>query len=109
MKLLNVDQIKLLRLLADAYNFANYADCSLYSNERYIDKGNYISINNINNLDYKLVSTVCNPLSKAMASIIGQDVYNEWLNYSNHNVDELINYCYESVKLEKELATCFAD
>ena len=93
MKKLNKDQIKLLRLLADAYNFANYADCSLYSNEKYIDKGNYININNINKLDYKLVSSVCNPLSNAMASIIGSDkVYSNWISNTNHDVNELIKY-----------------
>ena len=93
MKKLNKDQIKLLRLLADAYNFANYADCSLYSNEKYIDKGNYININNINKLDYKLVSSVCNPLSNAMASIIGSDkVYSNWISNTNHDVNQLIKY-----------------
>ena len=91
--MLNKDQIKLLRLLADAYNFANYADCSLYSNEKYIDKGNYININNINKLDYKLVSSVCNPLSRAMASIIGSEkVYSNWISNTNHDVNELIKY-----------------
>ena len=93
MKKLNKDQIKLLRLLADAYNFANYADCSLYSNEKYIDKGNYININNINKLDYKLVSLVCNPLSNAMTSIIGSDkVYSNWISNTNHDVNQLIKY-----------------
>ena len=53
MKKLNKDQIKLLRLLADAYNFANYADCPTDTDYKYIDKGNYININNINKLDYK--------------------------------------------------------
>ena len=92
MKKLNKDQIKLLRLLSDAYSFANYADCSIENNEKYIDKGNYIDINNINKLDSKLVSSVCNPLSTAMRSIIGSDeIYSDWSYSTNHDVDYLIN------------------
>ena len=89
--MLNKDQIKLLRLLADAYNFSNQADTN--KNDTWIDKGNYIDINHSNELDCKLVSSVCNPLSRAMTSIIGSEkVYTNWINGSNHDVDALIKH-----------------
>ena len=95
--MLNKDQIKLLRLLADAYNFSNQADTN--KNETWITKGNYIDINHGNKLDYKLASSVCNPLSRAMASIIGSEkVYANWINGSNHDVNELINNYDDIVK-----------
>ena len=98
--MLNKDQIKLLRLLADAYNFGNQADTN--ENETWITKGNYIDINHSNQLNSNLASFVCNPIADAMISIIGSDkVYYNWINGSNHDVDELINNYDDIVKQVK--------
>ena len=93
-KKLNQDEIKLLRLLADAYNFANISDVhSSYaeddgSSAKY--KGNYETMEMVNELNPRIVSSVCNPISKAVISIIGEELHEYWINGSNYDVDELI-------------------
>jgi len=93
-KKLNQDEIKLLRLLADAYNFANIADVhSSYaeddgSSAKY--KGNYETMEMVNELNPRIVSSVCNPISKAITAIIGEELQEQWINASNYDVDELI-------------------
>ena len=48
---------------------------------------------------FNIASFVCNPIADAMISIIGCDkVYYNWINGSNHNVDELINNYDDIVK-----------
>lgn len=104
-KKLNQDEIKLLRLLSDAYNFGNLADVS---DEKYNDgipwRGNYESIDYVNGLDHNLVSQICNPISKIIASIIGQELHDHWINGSNYDVDWLITLTdsQETALLSKE-------
>jgi hypothetical protein len=104
-KKLNKDEIKLLRLLSDAYNFGNLADVS---DEKYNDgvpwRGNYESIDYVNGLDANLVSQICNPISQVIASIIGQELHDYWINGSNYDVDWLIQITdsQETSKLSRE-------
>ena len=90
-KKLNKDEIKLLRLLSDAYNFGNLADVS---DEKYNDgipwRGNYESIDYVNKLDENLVYQICNPISKVITSILGEDLHQHWIEGSNYDVDWLI-------------------
>ena len=91
-KKLNKDEIKLLRLLSDAYNFGNIADVDSPTDKEFGGKfvGNYETMNLVNELDHNLVSQICNPISKVIASIIGQELHDFWINGSNYDVDWLI-------------------
>tara|TARA_R110001592_G_scaffold185257_1_gene429232 strand:+ start:73 stop:384 length:312 start_codon:yes stop_codon:yes gene_type:complete len=93
-KKLNQDEIKLLRLLADAYNFGNIADvnCAYTNKDGSVAKlkGNYETMDMVNELDQRLVSQICNPISKVITSILGQELHDFWINGSNYDVDELI-------------------
>jgi len=93
-KKLNQDEIKLLKLLSDAYNFGNIADVNCtFANEDGSTaklKGNYETMDMVNELDPRLVSQICNPISKVIASIIGQELHDHWINGSNYDVDWLI-------------------
>jgi hypothetical protein len=89
-KRLNRDEIKLLRLLSDAYNFGNIADVNGASNSEDEFVGNYEKMDLVNELDPRLVSRICNPISQVIASIIGQELHDVWVNGSNYDVDWLI-------------------
>tara|TARA_R100000084_G_C4615802_1_gene130465 strand:+ start:551 stop:850 length:300 start_codon:yes stop_codon:yes gene_type:complete len=89
-KKLNKDEIKLLRLLSDAYNFGNIADVHCVSNSEDEFVGNYEKMDLVNELDPRLVSQICNPISKVITSILGQELHDVWINGSNYDVDWLI-------------------
>ena len=44
----------------------------------------------VNELDHNLVSQICNPITKVIVSIIGQELHDHWINGSNYDVDHLI-------------------
>jgi hypothetical protein len=91
-KKLNKDEIKLLRLLSDAYNFGNIADVDSATDKEFGGKfvGNYETMDLVNGLDHNLVSQICNPISKIIVSMIGQELHDHWINGSNYDVDWLI-------------------
>ena len=91
-KKLNKDEIKLLRLLSDAYNFGNIADVDSPTDKEFGGKfvGNYETMDLVNELDHNLVSQICNPITKVIVSIIGQELHVHWINGSNYDVDHLI-------------------
>ena len=91
-KKLNQDEIKLLRLLSDAYNFGNIADVDSKTDKEFGGKsvGNYETMNLVNELDHYLVARICNPISKIIISILGQELHDDRINGSNYDVDQLI-------------------
>jgi len=93
-KKLNQDEIKLLRLLSDAYNFGNIADVDSETDKEFGGKfvGNYETMNLVNGLDHNLVSQICNPISQIITSMIGKELHDLWINGSNYDVDWLINF-----------------
>ena len=93
-KKLNQDEIKLLRLLSDAYNFGNIADVESPTATEFGGKfvGNYETMDLVNGLDHNLVSQICNPISQIIASMIGKELHDLWINGSNYDVDWLINF-----------------
>jgi len=98
---LNKDEITLLKLLTDAYLFANLSDVE----DSKWNKGNhsnlnYVTVDHINGLDRNLCSTVCNPIEKAIANVIGQELFEEWTSFSTFVVDELLDLIDH--KLEKQ-------
>ena len=97
---LNKDEITLLKLLSDAYMFANLSDVT--DNEGAVSNLNYVSVDHENGLDHRLCSTVCNPIAKAIVNIIGQDLFDRWVNCSNLIVDDLINIIDTDIQNEKK-------
>jgi len=98
---LNKDEITLLKLLTDAYLFANLSDVE----DSKWNKGNhsnlsYVTVDHINGLDRNLCSTVCTPIEKAIVNVIGQELFEEWTAFSTFVVDELLQLIDE--KLEKQ-------
>ena len=91
-KKLNKDEIKLLRLLSDAYNFGNIADVDNETDKEFGGKfvGNYETMDLVNGLDANLVSQICNPISQIITSMIGKELHDLWINGSNYDVDWLI-------------------
>jgi hypothetical protein len=95
---LNKDEITLLKLLTDAYLFANLSDVgdSKWDREEKSTL-NYVTVNHVNGLDANLCSTVCNPIEKAIVNIIGRDLYEEWTSFSTLVVDDLIRLIDEKL------------
>jgi len=93
-KKLNKDEIKLLRLLSDAYNFGNIADVNCASAEKDGSvaklKGYYETMDMVNELDQRLVYKICNPISQVFTSMLGEELHNDWVNGSNYDIDHLI-------------------
>ena len=91
-KKLNKDEIKLLRLLSDAYNFGNIADVDSPTDKQFggMFVGNYEKMDLVNELDSNLVYQICNPISKVITSMLGQELHDHWINGSNYDVDWLI-------------------
>ena len=100
LKQLNKDEITLLKLLSDAYMFANLSDVT--DNEGAVSNLNYVSVDHENGLDHRLCSTVCNPIAKAIVNIIGQDLFDRWVACSNLIVDDLINLIDTDIQNEKK-------
>ena len=89
---LNKDEITLLKLLTDAYLFANLSDVGDSKWDRECQSTlSYVTVNHVNGLDANLCSTVCNPIAKAIVNIIGQELFEEWTSFSTFVVDELLD------------------
>ena len=100
---LNKDEITLLKLLTDAYLFANLSDVGDSKWDRECQSTlSYVTVNHVNGLDANLCSTVCNPIAKAIVNIIGQDLFDRWVNCSNLIVDDLINLIDTDIQNEKK-------
>lgn len=100
---LNKDEITLLKLLTDAYLFANLSDCEDCKwNEGNHSNLNYVTVDHINGLDASLCSTVCNPIEKAIVNIIGRDLYEEWTSFSTLIVDDLVKLIDEKLERQKD-------
>ena len=98
---LNKDEITLLKLLTDAYLFANLSDVGDSKWDRECQSTlSYVTVNHVNGLDANLCSTVCNPIAKAIVNIIGQELFEEWTSFSTFVVDELLDLIDQ--KLEKQ-------
>ena len=64
-------------MLICLFNSINVTD-----NEGAVSNLNYVSVDHENGLDHRLCSTVCNPIAKAIVNIIGQDLFDRWINCS---------------------------
>ena len=69
---LNADEVKLMKMLIDAHNFANFADVS--------------DGDNVNELAFTMASRICFPIEQAMRNLITlhygdktDNVYYEWI------------------------------
>ena len=69
---LNADEVKLMKMLIDAHNFANFSD---------VTDGE-----NVNELHFEMASRICCPIEQAMKNLITvhygdktDDVYYDWI------------------------------
>ena len=90
MRNLNKDEIKLLRLLSDTYNFLNVSDVSAdkYNMKDY-SKLNYINAKHVNDLPSSLVCK-CNNIADIMRSVIDDNEMYEWFARIDFDLDQLV-------------------
>ena len=74
---LNADEVKLMKMLIDAHNFANFADVA--------------DGDNVNELDFTMASKICCPIEQAMKNLITlhygdktDEIYMDWIGSGFH-------------------------